>query len=330
MKTNTCATAVAAVVATAMLQADATIKIATIAPEGTPYVNALYEMGDAWKTRTNGRVTCAIFPATRGGEQTILRNLLGSAHSLQAAQLSAISLGHLDRAFSVFGLPMFFESYAEAERVLAKLTPVLELRLKDKDLKTLSFAFAGWVHVFSKHPVRRVADLKAQPLYTSSGDVAMAKWYSDNGFTPKQLDATQMLQSLKTGHIEATPAPPIFAHMLNWYGSAPNMMELGFAPLLGATVMSLDAWNRIPPQDQTILLEEAQKAGERLRRIIPENEKKAIEEMKKRKLIVTTIDAAEWRRMADQLAQAMLAAKLVPQDVYEIARRERDAVRAGK
>ena len=33
--------------------------------------------------------------------------------TLQAAQLSAITLGSLDDAFNVFGLPMFFESYDE-------------------------------------------------------------------------------------------------------------------------------------------------------------------------------------------------------------------------
>lgn len=330
MNARTCIVAAMAVVATAMLRADDLIKIGTIAPDRSEYVKALHQMGDAWKTRTNGRVTYVVFAGSKGGEETILRNLRGSARTLHVAQLSAISLGLLDSSFNVFGLPMFFESYAEADRVLEELTPLLEQRLEAKKLKVLNFAYAGWVHVFSKAPVVSVADLQNQLLYTSVGDPVTIKWYRDNGFRPKQLDATQMLEQLKTGGIQAAPAPPIFANILNWYGSAPHMMDIGFAPLLGATVMSLDAWNRISPEDQKIVAEEARKAGEHLRRIIPEHEKQAIAEMKKKKLTVTTANAAEWRRMADQLAKALLEAKLVPQEVYDIARRERDAVRAGR
>ena len=327
---KTAAVAAACITAGALLGAQGPLKIGTIAPENSAYVKALREMGDAWNKRTGGRVRSSVFAGTAGSEETMLRSLRGSARSLHAAQLSAISLGQLDSAFNVFALPMFFENYAEADRVLDKLTPLLEQRLEQKGLKALNFAYAGWVHVFSKQPIRTVADLKKQTLYTSTGDDAMAKWYRDNGFKPKQLDPTQMLESLGTGGIEAAPAPPVFAQILNWYVSAPNMMDLGFAPLLGATVISNDSWKRISPEDQKVVAEEAKKAADRLRTNIPRIEKEAIEEMKKKNLKISAADTAEWRKLADQLAQAMLAAKLVPQDIYDLARRERDAARSGK
>lgn len=330
IRTRIGAALAASVVAGAMLDAQGTLRIATIAPDNSAYVKTLREMADAWNKRTSGRVRSSVLAGTAGSEATMLNNMRGSARSLHVAQLSAISLGQLDNAFNVFSLPMFFQSYGEADRALAKLAPMLEQRLEQKGLKALNFAYAGWVHVFSKQPVRSVADLKKQTLFTATGDDVMAKWYRDNGFQPKQLDPTQMLESLGTGGIQATPAPPVFAQILNWYVSAPYMMDIGFAPLLGATVMSLESWKRISPEDQAIVLDEARKAGDRLRTTIPKIEKEAIEEMKKKKLTVTTADAAEWRKLADQLAQAMLAAKLVPQDAYDIARRERDAARTGK
>ncbi len=330
MRTETAAVLAAWMCGTALLGAQGAIKIGTIAPESSAYVKTLREMGDAWNKRTGGRVRVNVLAGTVGSEATMLSNLRGSARQLHAAQLSAISLGQLDSAFNVFALPMFFESYGEADRVLGRLTQTLEQRLEQKGLKALNFAYAGWVHLFSKQPIRTVADLKKQTLFTSTGDDAMAKWYRDNGFQPKQLDPTQMLESLTTGGIQAAPAPPVFAQILSWYAAAPNMMDLGFAPLLGATVMSLDSWKRISPDDQKVVLEEARRAGERLRSNIPRIEKEAIEEMKKKGLKVNAGDAAEWRKLADQLAKAMLAAKVVPQDVYDIARSERDAARAGK
>jgi TRAP-type transport system periplasmic protein len=332
IRTRSLAAAVlaACVAAMVVLDAQGAVKIGTIAPDNSAYVKALREMGEAWKNRTNARVTYTVFPGTVGNEEKMLRDMRGSAQKLHAAQLSAISLGRLDSAFNVFGVPLFFESYAEADLVLDALTPLLEARLEQQRLKALNMAWAGWVHVFSKEPIRTPDDLKKQVLFTSAGDDDMTRWYSANGFKVLPLDTTQMLPALKTRQIQALPAPPLFAQLLNWYESAPYMMDLGFAPLLGATVMSLEAWNRLSAGDQHIVLDEARRAGGRLRESIPRLESEAIEAMKKKKLTVTTADPVVWRGEADKLGEAMRKVGLVDQEAYDIARRQRDAARAGR
>jgi len=325
-----CAVLAAALTAGSVLHAQGPIKIGTPAPDQSIYVKTLREMGEAWKKRTSGRVTYIVYPGTVGTEESMLRDMRGSARRLHAAQLSAISLGNMESAFNVFGLPMFFQNYAEADRVLEKLSPLLEQRLEAKGLKALNWGYVGWVHVFSKQPVKSVDELKKQKLFAAAGDDAMVKWYRDNGFSAVPLDATEMLAALKTGMIEAVPAPPLYAQLLNWYSSAPHMMDLGFAPLMGATVMSLESWKRISPEDQAVVLEEARKAGERLRRDVPKLEQEAIAAMKLKGLKVSAVNTAEWRAAADTLGDALRKAGLVPGDVYDLARRERDAVRAGK
>jgi TRAP-type transport system periplasmic protein len=306
------------------------VKIGTIAPDGSAYVNALREMGDAWRKRTGGRVTTTIFPGGDATEEKMLVDMKPAFRKLQGAQLSAITLGSVDSAFNVFGLPMFLESYEEADRVLEALGPELERRLEAKGYKALNFAYVGWVHVFSKKPVATVDDLRKLPLYTSTGDDRLAKWYNANGFRAVPLDATMMVSSLKTNMIQAVPAPPLLAQLLEYYSSAPHMMDLGFAPLMGATVMSLDTWRRISAADQAVLLEEARKSGARLRRDVPRLEREAIDAMKKKGLKVIEADRPGWRQMADRLAEAMEAHDVVPKEIYDLARRERDAVRAGQ
>jgi len=320
----------ATISAASVLHAQGPIKIGTLAPDQSIYVKALREMGEAWKKRTGGRITYIVYPGTVGTEESMIRDMRGSARRLHAAQLSAISLGNMESAFNVFALPMFFQNYAEADRVLEKLSPLLEQRLEAKGLKALNWAYVGWVHVFSKAPVQTIEQLKKQKLFAAAGDDAMAKWYRDNGFSAVPLDPTEMLAALKTGMIEAVPAPPLYAQLLNWYSSAPHMMDLGFAPLLGATVMALESWKRITSEDQAVVLEEARKAGERLRREVPKLEQEAIAAMKLKGLKVTTVNAAEWRAAADRFGDDLRKAGLVPGDVYDLARRERDAVRSGK
>jgi TRAP-type C4-dicarboxylate transport system substrate-binding protein len=331
LKIRAAATLAAAALVLPPLEAgNGTLKLGTIAPDQSIYVKTLREMGDACRQRTNGRLTMVVYPGGDHTEEAMLRDMRPAFRKLHGAQLSAITLGNVDHAFNVFGLPMFFESYAEADRVLERIAPELEKRLEARQYKALNFAYVGWVHIFSREPVSRVDDLRRLPMYTSTGDDRLARWYSANGFKAVQLDPTSMLTSLKTNMIGAIPAPPLFAHLLTWYKSAPYMMDSGFAPLLGSTVISLDVWNGLPAGDQGVLLEEARRAGDRLRRDIPRLEAEAIAAMKKTSLTVTRAEIAEWRAMADRLGEAMRKEGVVPDAIYDAAKRERDAVRAGR
>jgi TRAP-type transport system periplasmic protein len=312
----------------AVARADLSVKTGTIAPENSVWTKALREMGDAWRRRTAGRVTLRLHAGTVGSEEKMLRDLR-IARTLHAAQLSAIELSRLDDAFNVLGLPLFFESYEEVDRVLEGIGPVLEARLESQGLKVLHWGCAGWVHVFSKTPVRTPDDLKRLKLFTSAGDDRMARWYRDNGFNPVPVDASQMLASLTTNMIQAVPMTPLSAQLFTWYEHAPFMLDVGIAPLMGATVISLPAWKQIAAADQPIVLEEARKAGARLRRDVPRLDEEAIVQMKARGLTLTVGDRAAWRAAAGQFA-ADMRERLVPADVYDRARRERDALRAAR
>ena len=208
-----------------------------------------------------------------------------------------------------------------------RLGPLLDERLQKQNLKVIHWGYAGWVHVFSRTPVRTVDDLKKMRLFTSAGDNRLAGWYRDNGFNPVPVDQSQMLASLTTGMIDAIPVTPLSALMFRWFDHAPYMMDVGIAPLIGATVVSMDVWNGIAPDDQRIILEEAQKAGTRLRTEVPRLDQEAVARMKAAKLAVTAGNLADWRAAADHFGSTMRA-RLVPVDVYDLARRERDAVRA--
>ena len=307
-------------------RADIVIKMATIAPENSVWTRSLREMGEGWKRRTNGRVSLRVFPGTTGSEEKMLRDLR-ITKTLGAAQLSAIEMGTLDDGFNVFSLPMFFESYEEVDGVLAAIGPALERGVEARGLKVLSWGYGGWVHVFSRTPVRSLNDLKRLKLFTSTGDSRMATWYRDNGFSPVPVDASQMLASLTTGMIEAVPMTPLSAQLFMWYEHAPYMLDVGFAPLLGATVIRQDTWNQLAPDDQAIVLDEARKAGARLRTEVPRLDAEAVARMRERKLTVTAGDQAEWRRAAADLGPVMRD-RLVPSVIYDLARKQRDAIRA--
>ena len=104
-----------------------------------------------------------------------------------------------------------------------------------------------------------------------------------------------MAAGLQQGMIEAVPAPPLVAFALMWYTSTPYMLDLGLAPLTGATVVTKKTWNNVPETDRPKLLDAALKAQKRLRSEVPGQDVGAITEMTKKGLKVIKADCRRRR-----------------------------------
>lgn len=309
-------------------QTPTVFKLGTILPDGTIWSKILKDQAAEWQQLSQGRVTMRVLAGTQGDEPTIIRKMR-TAGQLQAAALSAIGLGHLDPAFNVFSVPLFYDSYDELAYVMDKLTPTLRSKLEAKDFVLVNWGIAGWVEIFSKKPIKNVSDLKAVKIFTSAGDDRMVQWYKANGFSPVPLAATDILSSLSTGMAEAVPTTPLTALSFQWYKQTPYMLDIGLSPLVGATIVTKKAWSEVSEPDRSKLIEAAGRAEQRMRDEVPKRDESAIAEMRARGLTVAKIDPslqAEWKTLADAFIKTM-SADQVPKDVFDLAARERDAFR---
>jgi TRAP-type C4-dicarboxylate transport system substrate-binding protein len=305
--------------------ANIVIKLGTIAPDGSVWAKSVRQLGDTWRKSTDGRVALQVYAGgTQGSESAMIKRL--NFGQLQAASFTAIGLAEIDDAFNVFAIPMFYENYGEMQYVLGKLTPALDARLEARRFKRINWGLGGWVQVFSTEPIKTVEDAKALKIFTSEGDDRQVEWYKENGFKPVPLAVSDMMTSLQTGMVQAIPVTPLSALAFQWYQQTPYMLDLGLAPLVGANVMSLQAWNRIAPADQQALLAAATKAEQQLNTEVPKQDAEALAEMEKRGLKVTHADDAEWRQAAVAFGQSMRGS-MVPADIYDMALAARDAYR---
>ena len=248
-------------VATATLgAADVAIKLGTQAPTNSMWHKALLEMGSAWAKATEKRVTLQVYPDGRAGDEaTTIRKMRPAVDSLQAGLLTIGGLAEIDDAFNAFGMPFFFESDEEELAVQKKLEPRLEQALQAKGFHLVAWGTGGWVQLFSKKPLRSLADVKSAKLFTSKGDDRMVQWYTRNGFNPVPLLIADIAPQLKlpTGMIDTAPNTAYLALTTQIYGDAKYMLDLHIAPLVGAMIMSNAAWNKISPEDQKKVTEAA-------------------------------------------------------------------------
>jgi len=320
------------VLAPVSLWAVTTVKMATQAPVNSSWHKVLLDMGAEWETKTAGRVKLTIYAGgTQGSEDATIRMMRPGVDQLQANLLMLSGLATIDEGFNIFGVPFFFQSDAEGQYVLEKITPMLEKRLDAKGYKFLAWGSAGWVQLFSKKPMTSLADVKAAKLYTSQGNDRMVQWYKGNGFNPVALNANDIPAQLKltTGMIDAAPSPPYPALLLQIFRDAKYMLDLHIAPLVGALIMSNTAWNKISAEDKPKVTAAAQALEKRVRSEAPAQDAESVKQMVSRGLQVITLDpkaAAEFRSAAGQLSQSMRGS-MVPPDIYDMAVKERDAVR---
>ena len=308
------------------------IKLATFVPEQSAWGKALGQMGADWKRLTDNRVTLAIFAGgSQGTEASVLRRM--RINQLQAAGLTPAGLADIDPAFNILGIPFFFDSDEEFFHVVDKLTPMLKQRLEEKGFVLLNWGHGGWVHVFTKAPVRSMGDLKEAKLFTSAGDDQMVQWYKRNGFNPVPLELTDVMMGLQTGLIEAHPSPPYLAMLMQWYRSTPYMLDVAFLPALGATVMTSRAWNRISEEDRVRLLAAARETERRLMREVPRQDRDAVIQMERRGLTVNSLQSpaveVEFRSTAESFTSSMRGGR-VPADIFDMAVRERDNFRQNR
>ena len=286
-----------------------------------------------WKKDTADRVTLTVYAGgTQGDEATIIRKMRSDV--FQASFITSVGLAELDDAFNVFGIPFFLESSDEEAAVEKALSPTIDKRLQAKGLHLLCWGTGGWVQVFSKKPLRTLADVKAAKLFTSKGSDKWVQWYVANGFHPVALTPADIPAQLKlgTGLIDTAPYPAYLAMSLSIYTDARYMLDLHIGPLTGALVISDAAWNRLSAEDRSKIEADAQAFESRIRAEVPRNDADAVKLMSTRGLQVITPDAkaaAEFHTAGSQLASTMRGS-MVPADIFDAAVQARDAFRASK
>ncbi len=312
-------------------EARVTIRLGTVAPKGSSWELILRRMGADWGNATDGEVRLRIYPGgTVGDEGEMIRKM--RIGQLQAVGLSGAGLERVDSGVACLQIPMMIDSYEELDYIREKIAPKLEALLEQKGYIVLNWSDVGWVHFFTKQPARTPDDIRKMKLFTSAGDPETEKLYKEFGFRPVPLDLTDMLLGLQTGMIDAFDVPPLFAMLDQTFGLAKNMIDVKWAPLVSATIISRRPWQRIPPEWRAEMHRSARKAGLDLRGKIRKLGDDAVVEMQKRGLKVVRLDRAGvalWQSEAEA-AYPKLRGGLVPEDLFDEVLRLRNEFRASQ
>ena len=299
------------------------IRLSTLAPRGTSYHKSLLLMGEKWRQASNGSVRLTIFPDGTQGSEADMVGLMQTGN-LDAGLLTAVGLAEIEPAVNALqNMPMAFRTLEEVDYVGLKLRPLLAQRMLAKGYLVLFWSDSGWVRFFTKTPILHPDDLRKLKIFSWAGNIGQYDIWKASGFNPVALETAGIPQGLMSDTINAITMPPFFALAGQLNDQTKYMLELNWAPLVGAAVVRKKSWDRIAPGVRTALLAPALETGKQIQKDSRAENDAAVTAMVKRGLVVQKVSPAvedEWRMVVGQV-ENQIRGKIVPPDMYDEAQR---------
>jgi TRAP-type C4-dicarboxylate transport system substrate-binding protein len=299
--------------------ADKQLRIGTLAPKNSLYHRQLMELGEVWRTAQGGNAKYLVYAdGSQGGEAELARRM--RIGQLQGALLSVVGLREIEPSIGALqNMPLLFKSWEEVDYVREKMRPGIEKKFLDKGFVVLAWGDAGWVRFFSKEPAFRPDDYKKMKFFAWGSEAEQQAIMKSLGYTPVPLETSDILPAIQTGMINVVPATPYFALASQIYTTAPNMLEINWAPIVGALVITKKAWDEMSPAVQETVRQASEKTGVQMRLKARQEVEEAVEAMKKRGLVVnrpSPEQMQEWNELASKLYPRIRGA-MVPAETFD-------------
>jgi len=314
------------------LASEKPLRIGTLAPKNSLYHRQLLEIGEAWRQAQGGNAKYVVFPdGSQGGEAELARRM--RIGQLQGALLSIVGLSEIEPSINALqSIPLLFKTWEEVDYVREKMRTSMEKKFLDKGFIVLAWGDAGWVRFFSKDALMRPDDFKKMKFFSFAGESEQQEIMKSLGFTPVPLETTDILPSIQTGMINVVPSTPYFALATQIYAKVPHMLEINWAPVVGALVVTQKAWDDMSPAGRQALRTAGEKAGVQIRNKARQEVEEAVEAMRKRGLVVNKPNPdqlREWQELADKL-YPRIRGNLVPAETFDEVFQHIKAYRAGR
>ena len=284
-----------------------TIKFATIAPEGSTWMNVMKEYDAAIRKESGGRMGFKIYSAgVQGDEKSVLRKIrVGQLHS---GGFTGVGMGEIAPKVRILDSPFLVRNEDEVDMLYKDYGKEFEQAFEEGGYVLLGWAEVGFVHVFTSAPIRKTEDLKGLKMWTWEGDPIAETAFRTLGINPIPLSFIDVMTSLQTGLIDAFYTTPYAAIALQWYTRVKYMVDVPLADAAGSVLISKKYYDQLPKDLQEILLRNGHLYITKLTQLSRKDNKESITELTKRGITLLTANEKDL------------------QDYIEVGRRSRRAL----
>ena len=296
-----------------------TLKIASLAPDGSSWMTEFRAAGDTIAKRTDKRVQLKFYPGgVMGDDQAVLRKIkIGQLHG---GALTAGSLTEFHPNLQLYSLPLVFRNLDEVDAARKVFDPRFQKGLDEGGMVSFGFAEGGFAYIMSTQSLTTIDDVRKRKVWIPSGDQFAADLVSSFNISPTPLPLSDVLVSLQSGLIDTVATSPIGALALQWHNQVKYVTDLPLVYVFASFVIDKKAFNKINEADQKIVREELTKMFARLDKQNRQDNLSAMEALKKQGLKLVTPEPAaiqEWYNTAEKANQKLVNGGKLSNEAYQ-------------
>lgn len=231
-----------------------TLKLATIAPEGSSWMNDMRAGAKAIEKYTDGRVKIKFYAGgVQGNEKQVQRKM--RTGQLHGGAFTSGALNLFQKDADLFSLPLMFSTIEEARFVRSHLEAELRQRLEDAGFVNFGFAAAGFAYMMSNKPLRTLSDMNGRKVWIPEGDPTSFAALRALGVAPVVMPVTDVMTGLQTDLLDSVTVPPVGAVVFQWHTRLKFITELPVAYVYAALLIDRRAFSRLSAEDQQVVRE---------------------------------------------------------------------------
>lgn len=231
-----------------------TLKIATLAPEGSSWMDQMKAGADKISERTAGRVKIKFYGGgVMGNDKKVMRKIRNG--QLHGGAFTAGSLVDRFAGLNLYGLPMMFSNLQEVDVARARFDSYIKDGLEQAGMVSFGLASGGFAQIMSNVPVRSVDDLKGKRVWVPEGDKISYAAMERFGLSPVTLPVTDVLTGLQTGLVDVIGSSAIGALVLQWHTKVTHVSTLPVSYLFGLLAIESTYFNALSSADQQVVRE---------------------------------------------------------------------------
>jgi len=293
-----------------------TLKIATISPEGSMWMEKMREGAKQVAEKTDNRVRFKFYPGgVMGGDKDVFRKM--RINQLQGGTFPGGSLSKFFPGCHLYGQLMKFKSIEEVEYVRKYMDSYIVDGLDRAGLVTFGLAGGGFAYIMSTAPIKTAEDLKNQKIWIPDNDQASKLAIKAFGINPIPLSLVNVKASMQTGVINTVATSPVGAIILQWHTQVKYLTNMPFVYLYATLAVNKKAFLRISKEDRTIVKKEMTKVFNEIGDQNNLDDKKALATLQNRgiKFVLPPEQAIkDWQKKAQKSSEALLNSRLLTQD----------------
>jgi TRAP-type C4-dicarboxylate transport system substrate-binding protein len=238
------------------------LRMATIAPQGSGWAREFSAFGRDVENATDGAVRMKLyFSGIAGGDIEVVDRIRRDQLDGAIGSESCLHLGPSMKVTRIFGL---FQSREESAYVLTRLKPILDAEFMKSGFINLGEATLGPDILFTRGPVRSMAELRKTTLWVWSLDEALNVQAPALGLRVVATPLEGATRAYDEHAVDGFVAVPSAALAFQWSAQARYLEDLRLSYREGCLFIATRAFDALPIEQQNAIRAAAGKLHARM------------------------------------------------------------------